>query len=158
MKGALLAVLWGWCLICAAASPLPTQRLAILRADGVRVELEVEVASNDEQRRVGLMGRTTLAPHHGMLFDFLAPTVATMWMKDTRLSLDMLFLDEQGRVVWIGVRTVPNSLALISTPQQVRYVLELKGGAARALGLAAGDSALLPLPVEDASEEPRAVP
>ena len=86
MKGGLLTILLGWCLLGMAASPMPTQRFAILRADGVRVELEVEVASNDEQRHIGLMGRATLAPRHGMLFDFLAPTVATMWLKAQRLT------------------------------------------------------------------------
>lgn len=122
----------------------PTRELALLRADGVRVEFEVEVASSEAQRREGLMARASLPPRHGMLFDFRGPTVATMWMKDTSLSLDMLFLDEQGRVVWIAADTTPGSLALISASQPVRYVLELRGGETRALGIAVGDRALLP--------------
>jgi uncharacterized membrane protein (UPF0127 family) len=97
------------------------------------------MAVSAEQRRVGLMGRAELAARHGMLFDFGTPTLATMWMKNTPLSLDMLFLDAQGEVVWIAERTVPGSLALIAAPRPVRYVLELNGGEARALGLAAGD-------------------
>ncbi len=151
MKALWLVVLLMGQVASVAAAPLPLRRLPVVRADGVRVELEVEVASDDEQRRQGLMGRTRLAPHHGMLFDFVTPTVATMWMKDTPLSLDMLFLDERGVVVWIGAGTTPNSLALISTPQLVRYVLELEGGAARGLGLTPGDRALLPLREQGAS-------
>ena len=60
-----------------------------------------------------------------MLFAFRALTVATMWMKDTPLALDMLFLDETGQVVWLGARTTPNSLAIVTTSQAVRYVLEI---------------------------------
>lgn len=133
-----------WCLAYHAAQaepPLPTRALSVVRGDGVRVELQVEMAVSAEQRRVGLMGRVELAARHGMLFDFGTPTLATMWMKNTLLSLDMLFLDAQGEVVWIGERTVPGSLALIAAPRPVRYVLELNGGEARALGLAAGDRA-----------------
>ncbi len=145
MKARLTAVLLSGYLLSAAALALPVSTLAVLRADGVRVDLVVEVASNDQQRRLGLMGRSALAQGHGMLFDFHTPTVATMWMKGTSLSLDMLFLDAQGRVVWIAARTTPNSLALISAPQLVRYVLELRGGDAQALGLDLGDRAVLPL-------------
>jgi hypothetical protein len=155
MTRLLALLLLGWCLLAAAASPSPQGNLIIERADGGRVELTVEVAATDEQRRVGLMGRESLAPAHGMLFDFLGPTVATMWMKDTRLSLDMLFLDEQGRVVWMVERTTPGSLALITTPQLVRYVLELQAGEAHALGLATGDRAALPVPADAASGESR---
>ena len=158
MRRLLLAAFSLWCLASTAASLLPLRNVSILRADGGRVELEVEVASNDEQRRLGLMGRTTLAPRHGMLFDFGTPIVATMWMKDTPLSLDMLFLDERGQVVWIGEHTTPNSLALISTPQLVRYVLELEGGAAQRLGIAAGDRGILPLGENSPSAGPRPGP
>ena len=88
-----------------------------------------------------------------MLFDFRAPTVATMWMKDTALSLDMLFLDEHGKVVWIAARTTPNSRTLISAPQLVRYVLELRGGDAQALGITPGDRALVPSTGPEVSAE-----
>lgn len=132
------------CWAALAAEPsLPTQMLRMTRGDGTRVAFEVEVASNDEQRRTGLMGRTALPARHGMLFDFETPTVATMWMKDTPLSLDMLFIDAAGQVVGIAERTVPGALDLITAPRPVRFVLELNGGEARALGLAVGDRASL---------------
>ena len=153
----MLALLSLW-LLCAAVSAQPATGLAVVRADGVRVQLEVEVASAEAERRAGLMGRTSLPPRHGMLFDFQGPTVATMWMKDTPLSLDMLFMDEHGRVVWVAEHTAPNSLEFISTPQLVRYVLELKAGEARDLGMAVGDRALLPLRNVKPGAEPRPAP
>ena len=82
MKARLAAVLLSGYLFSAATLALPIHTLAVLRADGVRVELVVEVASSDEERRLGLMTRSALARGHGMLFDFRTPTVATMWMKD----------------------------------------------------------------------------
>ena len=131
--------------LCAGVAPadelLPVRALSVVRSDAVRVNFEVEVARSAEQRSAGLMGRTSLPARHGMLFDFGTPIIATMWMKNTPLSLDMLFLDEHGKVVWIGERTTPESLALITAPVLVRYVLELQGGEARSLGLAVGDRA-----------------
>lgn len=136
--------LLGWLLSAAAAEGVASlHRLSIVRSDGVRVDLSVEVAVDAQQRREGLMRRSDLAPRHGMLFDFGAATVATMWMKDTPLSLDMLFLDEHGQVVWLQSRTTPDSLALISAPQQVRYVLEINAGEAQTLGISRGDRLLL---------------
>lgn len=142
MRRCALALLLVCCSAIHAEQTLPMRSLSIVRSDGVRVDFEVEIASKAEQRRIGLMGRTRLPARHGMLFDFEAPTIATMWMKDTPLSLDMLFLDEHGLVVWVGERTTPASLTFITTSQLVRYVLELNGGEARSLGLAAGDRAL----------------
>lgn len=129
--------------VALANEPLKVRPLSVVRNDAVRVDFEVEVARSAEQRSAGLMGRTSLAARHGMLFDFGTPIIATMWMKNTPLSLDMLFLDEHGRVVWIGERTTPESLALITAPALARYVLELQGGEARSLGLAVGDRALV---------------
>lgn len=158
MKARLAALLLSGYLCSAAALALPIHSLVVLRADGVRVDLMVEVASSDEERRLGLMTRSALARGHGMLFDFRAPTVAIMWMKDTPLSLDMLFLDELGKVVWIAARTTPNSPALISAPQLVRYVLELRGGDAQALGITTGDRALVPSTDPGSSAEPPPAP
>ena len=145
MRLSTLALLLAWLLNAAAADAAGALRtLSIVRSDGVRFDFSVEIAADAQQRRLGLMGRTELPARHGMLFDFGAPTLATMWMKDTPLSLDMLFLDEHGQIVWRRERTTPASMALISPPVQVRYVLEINAGEAQALGLASGDRALLP--------------
>lgn len=116
--------------------------LRIERADGVQVVFEVELARSLAARRTGLMGRQALPARHGMLFDFARLGTVTMWMKDTPLPLDMLFLDESGRVLWLYADAAPGSLTLISAPMPARYVLEINGGEARGLGIAVGDVVL----------------
>ena len=101
--------------------------------------IEVEVARTAEERRVGLMHRTELAPDRGMLFDFGVTRQVTMWMKNTLIPLDMFFADEDGRIVTIAARTTPLSEKRIRSGQPVRYVLEMIGGSAERLGVAVGD-------------------
>ena len=101
--------------------------------------IEVEVARTAAERGVGLMHRTELAPDRGMLFDFGATRQVTMWMKNTLISLDMFFADEEGRIVTIAARTTPLSEKRIPSGGPVRYVLEMIGGSAERLGVAVGD-------------------
>ena len=101
--------------------------------------IEVEVARTAEERGVGLMHRTELAPEHGMLFDFGRTRNVTMWMKSTLIPLDMFFADEDGRIVTIAERTTPLSEKRIPSGQPVRFVLEMIGGSAERLGIAVGD-------------------
>jgi uncharacterized membrane protein (UPF0127 family) len=86
------------------------------------------------------MGRTSLAPERGMWFDFARSTQVSMWMKDTLIELDMLFIDEAYRVVHLERQAQPQSTALRSAAVPVRYVLELAGGVARARKLATGST------------------
>src|SRR5258708_34764483 len=86
----------------------------------------------------GLMFRTSLPPDAGMLFDYRQPTAATMWMRNTLIPLDMLFVDAQGRIVNIHQRAVPQSLDVIAAAAPVRVVIELDGGAPRRVGLRPG--------------------
>lgn len=145
MQLSVRALVLAWLLSAAGADAASSvRRLTIERRDGVSITLMVEIAAAAQERRRGLMGRTELAAGHGMLFDFGAPALATMWMKDTPLSLDMLFLDEHGQIVWLQPWATPHSLALIAAPQPVRYVLEINAGEAQMLGIAIGDHALLP--------------
>jgi uncharacterized protein len=145
VRSGVLVALLGWVLWAVASENLAgLHTLSIVRGDGVRVEFSVEVAADERERRIGLMGRKDLAARHGMLFDFGAPTIASMWMKNTPVSLDMLFLDADGVVVWLQPRTTPDSLALISAPHEVRYVLEINAGEAQSLGISSGDRLLLP--------------
>lgn len=106
---------------------------------GTSHSFQVEVATNDAERAKGLMFRRELAVNAGMLFDFVTPQPVTMWMKNTLLPLDMLFVAEDGRVVNIAERTVPGSLAAIPSDAPVRYVIEVNGGTAARLRLKAGD-------------------
>lgn len=92
--------------------------------------LKLQIAETPDQRTQGLMNRTSIKPYDGMLFQFPKPTPAKMWMKDTPLSLDMLFVDAEGKVVHIAPKTKPGSVAVIASPAPVLYVIELEGGRA----------------------------
>lgn len=108
-------------------------------AGGAAHRYEVEVAATPEARAQGLMFRRELAPGAGMLFDFGRDEVARMWMKNTFIPLDMVFVDRSGVVRGIARNTRPRSLDTISSRVPVRAVLELNGGEAERIGLAAGD-------------------
>lgn len=122
-----------------------TGRLAIVTTDGKPLEFEVEWALTPEQRARGLMERETLADNAGMLFDFGETRMVTMWMANTPLSLDMVFIDEAGLVVRVAARTTPFSEAIVGSGKPVRYALEIRGGRAAELGLTAGARLKLPL-------------
>jgi uncharacterized membrane protein (UPF0127 family) len=114
-------------------------RLAIVTDTGPR-DFEVELAVTPDQRMQGLMFRRELAPDAGMLFDFGSdPDRASMWMKNTYIPLDMLFIRADGEIESIAERTVPHSLEPISSLGPVRYVLEVNGGTAARLGIRPGD-------------------
>lgn len=118
------------------AAPLTTT-VVIVTAKG-RFPFTVEVAMTPEQRRVGLMGRSGLAPAAGMLFDYGQPGPVRMWMKDTLISLDMLFIDESGRIIYVAERTTPFSLQPVGPDEPVLAVLEVAAGTAARLGIAPG--------------------
>jgi uncharacterized protein len=99
----------------------------------------VEVMRTDKERQNGLMFRQTMPPDNGMLFDFERDQMVTMWMKNTYLPLDMIFILKDGRIHRIEERTEPMSERTISSGAPVRAVLELNGGVAARLGIKAGD-------------------
>ena len=100
---------------------------------------EVEVAATPATRAQGLMYRTELAPGAGMLFDFERDQVASMWMKNTFIPLDMVFADRAGVVRRIVHDVRPRSLDTVSSRVPVRAVLEIAGGEAHRIGLSQGD-------------------
>jgi uncharacterized protein len=122
----------------------PTAPLTIVTANGPH-KFTVEVATTPAQMEQGLMFRQSLAPDAGMIFDFKAPTVASMWMKNTLIPLDMLFVDAHGRIVNIHERAVPGSLEAIDAAAPVRAVIELNGGTAARLGIKPGDRVVFPI-------------
>ena len=85
------------------------------------------------------MFRDAMAPDHGMLFDFEEDQPVAMWMRNTRIPLDMVFIDRAGRVAGVAPDAVPYSEAVIPSPGPVRAVLELNAGTARRLGIGPGD-------------------
>ena len=111
--------------------------LAVVTPQG-RSILRVEVVDDAAGRQKGLMGRTELAPDAGMLFDYHRPVEATRWMKNTPLSLDMIFIAEDGRVVRVAEHTEPFSEALIPSFVEVRAVLEVAAGTSHHLGIGPG--------------------
>jgi uncharacterized protein len=101
--------------------------------------IDIEIAETMEEKSLGLMFRTNIPENTGMLFPYGAPQDITMWMKNTYVSLDMVFIRADGIVHRIAARTEPLSESVISSEGDVSAVLELGAGAAERLGLKAGD-------------------
>jgi uncharacterized membrane protein (UPF0127 family) len=99
----------------------------------------VELADTADERARGLMFRRELPRDSGMLFDFGRPQPVFMWMKNTFLPLDMIFLDPTGTVVFIALDTRPHDRTPIGSDRPVRAVLEVNAGTAQRIGLAEGD-------------------
>jgi uncharacterized protein len=114
----------------------------VIESGGKHLKFNVEVADTDERRALGLMYRTSLPADSGMLFDFKRDQDVAMWMRNTRIPLDMLFIDKAGRIVNVAQRAVPFSEATISSSGPVRAVLEVNGGTAERLGIKAGDQVI----------------
>ena len=133
--GTVLAI----CLVGAGrAADDRTSHLEIETATG-RHAFTVELAATEKQRALGLQWRRIMAPDAGMLFDFQEVRFAIMWMKNTFIPLDMVFIASDGRIVNIAERTVPHSLARIISDGPVRAVLELNAGSAARLGIKPND-------------------
>ncbi|MEK9679261.1 MAG: DUF192 domain-containing protein [Rhodospirillaceae bacterium] len=105
----------------------------------------VEMAVSDRQQAQGLMFRRSMAPNAGMLFDYKRPTRITMWMKNTYIPLDMIFIGADGRIINIAQRTVPLSEATIPSRGRALAVLEVNGGTASRLGIKPGDRVIHPI-------------
>ncbi len=112
--------------------------LEIVSKTGVHA-FTVELATNDAERSRGLMFRKELPDGHGMLFDFEREQPVSFWMHNTYISLDMIFIRNDGRILRIADSTQPLSDRLIPSGGPVRAVLEVIGGTARKLGIEAGD-------------------
>ncbi|WP_020591907.1 DUF192 domain-containing protein [Kiloniella laminariae] len=116
-------------------------RLTIFSADGSAHRFEIELAISPGQRARGLMYRREMASDAGMLFIYEEPQNIMMWMKNTYISLDMLFLDGTGRIVHIEEKTTPLSTRTLSSGGQVSAVLELNAGTVSRLEIRKGDIA-----------------
>ena len=104
-------------------------------------KFEIWLAQTPEEQEQGLMFVRDLPENRGMLFLSSEPRVFRMWMKNTYIPLDMVFIGKDGRIAKIAERTVPHSLDTISSDVPVAAILELKGGEAARRGLHAGDLA-----------------
>jgi len=125
-------------LVAAPVYAAVLQSLSVVSEKGAFV-YKVELAADDATREKGLMFRKEMPKDHGMLFDFGTDRVAHMWMKNTFIPLDMVFIRADGEVASIAKNAQPQSLSLISSGVRVRAVLELNSGEADAMGLKPGD-------------------
>jgi uncharacterized membrane protein (UPF0127 family) len=110
-----------------------------IRTSGKTHEFTIELALDDQQRSQGLMFRKEMAPDHGMLFDFGDARPVAMWMENTVLPLDMLFVQGDGTISHIRANAVPYSRDVIDSHGPVKFVLEINAGRAKALGIQVGD-------------------
>ncbi len=133
-------------LLTPAGATLAADRstLEIASRTGVHV-FSVELAVTNEERARGLMFRKELPEGHGMLFDFSPDQDVSMWMQNTYISLDMIFIRADGRIHRIAENTEPLSTRIISSGGPVHAVLEVKAGTARKLGIAPGDTVSHPI-------------
>ena len=115
------------------------ENLAVVTQGGQRQAFQVEVARNDADRAQGLMYRRSMPANHGMLFDFGRVQPVSMWMQNTYLPLDMLFIRPDGTIARIAANTEPLSTRTIPSGEPVLAVLELNAGTAAKLGIKAGD-------------------
>jgi uncharacterized protein len=143
LKG-LLAFL-GVLAVACSASAQGTEPLAIVTQGGQRHSFQVEVARNDADRAQGLMYRRSMPADRGMLFDFGKVEPVAMWMQNTYIPLDMLFIRPNGVIGRIAADTEALSTRTIPSGEPVLSVLELNAGTAARLGVKAGDRVEHPL-------------
>jgi len=116
----------------------------VLKTDSGDHSFNIEVATTDQERALGLMFRRSLPENGGMLFLYDQPQPAAMWMKNTLIPLDMVFISPEGKVHRIEANAEPFSTAVIPSEGDIVGVLELKGGEAGRIGLKRGDKVLYP--------------
>ena len=128
----------------ASAQAASIQPLEIVTKTGVQV-FSVEMATTEEEKTTGLMYRKELADGKGMLFDFTPEQEVSMWMKNTYISLDMIFIRADGRILRIAQNTEPLSTKIIASHGLARAVLEVPAGTAQKYGIRPGDRVGHPL-------------
>jgi len=127
-----------------AARAATIQTLKIVTKTGVQT-FSVEMATTGPEKATGLMYRKKLADRKGMLFDFSPPQDVSMWMKNTYISLDMIFIQPDGRILRIAEKTKPLSTRIILSDGLAKGVLEVIAGTAQKYGIAPGDRVEHPL-------------
>jgi len=137
-------VIIGFLLIAWPARPAGLQTLEIATKTGVHA-FSVEIANTEAEREKGLMFRKELPEGHGMLFDFHHDQEVGFWMQNTYISLDMIFIRGDGRILRIAENTEPLSTRVIPSNGPVRAVLEVIAGTAEKFGIAPGDRVASPI-------------
>jgi len=136
-------------LLVAFAGPvcarMRVEKLWLVTGAGQETPLDVEMAVDPKEKELGLMFRTELADNQGMLFPYGAPQEVMMWMHNTYIPLDMVFIRADGTVLRIEHNAEPLSDRIISSQGLVSAVLEMAGGATERLGLKPGDRVRHPI-------------
>ena len=133
-----------WCLAGGRVVAAEAGTLEIATKSGVR-SFSIELAVTDEERAQGLMNRKQVPEGYGMLFDFKQEQPVSMWMKNTYVSLDMIFIRDNGRIARIAENTDVLSERIIQSGSPVRAVLEVVAGTAKKYGIAPGDKVAYPI-------------
>ena len=141
---AAILVIAGFAVASAPVRAASFQPLEIVTKNGVQV-FSVEVATTDEEKQTGLMYRKELADGKGMLFDFNPEQEVSMWMQNTYISLDMIFIRADGRILRIAENTETLSTKIIASHGLARAVLEVPAGTAQKYGIRPGDRVGHPL-------------
>jgi uncharacterized membrane protein (UPF0127 family) len=126
----------------------------IQRADGKKLPFTLEEARSTAEQEQGLMYRTFLDAGEGMIFLYPEAGERMIWMKNTEIALDILFIGEDGRILHIHPNAEPMSETIIRSPLPATAIIELRGGVANAYGIQEGDVLLLPQTPE--AEQPNA--
>ena len=124
--------------VCRVASAMETVKVRITNADGSVVEMEAELANTAHLRVTGLMGRYDFGPGDAMLFDHTREKRLVYWMKNTPISLDIIFFDGKGRWDSMVLGTTPFSKKQFRSREHAQYALEIAAGEARRLGIGEG--------------------
>ena len=131
-------VAWMGMLGIASTAAQTLEALTVVTSSGRHV-FQVEVMRTPDERAKGLMFRRFMPVDRGMLFDFQRTEPVSMWMQNTFISLDMVFIRSDGTVARVSERTEPLSTRTIPSGEPVLSVLEINGGVAEKIGLKAGD-------------------
>jgi uncharacterized membrane protein (UPF0127 family) len=134
----------GYAFTSSQAAAAELQSLEIITKSGVQV-FSIELMKSDEERAKGLMFRKELPEGRGMLFDFNPEQNVSMWMKNTLIPLDMIFIQSDGRILRIAENTDIESEKIIPSGGPVRGVLEVIAGTAKKFGIKPGDRVAHPL-------------
>jgi hypothetical protein len=138
-RRALAALACALVLLASCRSSRAADTVVVRTRTGNEVAVAVELAVTPETRQLGLMYRDHLADGSGMLFIFPQAAPQSFWMRNTRIPLDILFIDEAHRIVRLYASTTPFSEASLPSGVPVRFVLEVPGGFCARSGIAEGD-------------------
>ena len=138
-----LALVLLGCVLAGCTPSRAAGTVELVSSSGDVVPVEVELATTPDARQLGLMYREHLAPGTGMLFIFPQAAPQSFWMRNTKIPLDILYIDDASKIVRLHARTTPYSEASLPSGAAVRFVLEVPGGFCAEHGIREGDTVRL---------------